>query len=146
MAKAKQRRCLAICATDHKKRVDVIQFIKGEWPNGECNLQEPLGVEFRIMYTGFARDTQNKQKDTAACMAVWLQAESMLGDPMLDLVMLDEFTYRVSYNCLSLEEITTALSKCPTTQSVIVTGRGCRRRLLDMADTVTEMRPVRHAF
>ena len=70
----------------------------------------------------------------------------MRADPALDLVVLDELTYMVQYDYLPLEEIVAALELRPAEQSVIITGRGCHRTLLDMADTVTEMRPVKHAF
>lgn len=133
-------------AVGHGKRAGVIQFIKGEWPNGERNLLEPHGVEFQVMATGFTWDTQNRSSDTAACLEVWQHARRMLADATLDLVILDELTYMVAYDYLSLEEVLAALRGRPAEQSVIITGRGCHRDLLDMADTVTEMRPVKHAF
>jgi len=70
----------------------------------------------------------------------------MLADETLDLVVLDEITYMISMDYLPLEELVDALRQRPARQSVIVTGRGCHRSLLEMADTVTEMRPVKHAF
>ncbi|MBV4411446.1 cob(I)yrinic acid a,c-diamide adenosyltransferase [Enterobacteriaceae bacterium YMB-R22] len=133
-------------ATGHGKRAGVIQFIKGEWPNGERALLEPLGVEFQVMATGFTWDTQNRDGDTAACEQTWRHARRMLADPALDLVVLDELTYMIAYGYLALDEVLTALAARPTHQSVIITGRGCHRALTQAADTVTEMRPVRHAF
>ncbi|XPE41334.1 cob(I)yrinic acid a,c-diamide adenosyltransferase [Shigella flexneri] len=58
----------------HGKKVGVVQFIKGTWPNGERTLLEPHGVEFQVMATGFTWETQNRESDTAACMAVWEHA------------------------------------------------------------------------
>jgi len=133
-------------AVGHQKRAGVIQFIKGDWPNGERNLLEPHGVEFQVMATGFTWDTQNRETDTAACLAVWQHAKRMLQDASLDLVVLDELTYMVSFDYLPLEEAIAALRNRPAQQSVIITGRGCHRDLLALADTVTEMRPVKHAF
>lgn len=133
-------------AVGHQKRVGVIQFIKGEWPNGERNLLEPHGVEFQVMSTGFTWDTQNRETDTAACLAVWQHGRRMLQDPTLDLVVLDELTYMVSFDYLPLEEVLEALRQRPAGQSVIITGRGCHRDILALADTVSEMRPVKHAF
>ncbi|WP_380177991.1 cob(I)yrinic acid a,c-diamide adenosyltransferase [Kalamiella sp. sgz302252] len=133
-------------AVGHQKRVGVIQFIKGEWPNGERNLLEPHGVEFQVMATGFTWDTQNRETDTAACLEVWQHGKRMLADPTLDLVVMDELTYMVSFDYLPLEEVIAALGNRPPHQSVIITGRGCHRELLALADTVTEMRPVKHAF
>ncbi|EOT1256706.1 cob(I)yrinic acid a,c-diamide adenosyltransferase [Cronobacter sakazakii] len=133
-------------AVGHGKKAAVIQFIKGEWPNGERNLLEPYGVEFQVMATGFTWDTQNRESDTAACQAVWQHGKRMLADASLDLVVLDELTYMVAYNYLALEEVLTALRARPAHQTVIITGRGCHRDILEYADTVSELRPVKHAF
>jgi cob(I)alamin adenosyltransferase len=133
-------------AVGHGKKVGVIQFIKGQWPNGERNLLEPLGVEFQVMATGFTWDTQNRETDTAACLEVWEHAKRMLADESLDMVLLDEITYMVAYDYLALEEVLAALTERPANQTVIVTGRGCHRDILEVADTVSELRPVKHAF
>lgn len=133
-------------AVGHGKKVGVIQFIKGDWPNGERNLLEPHGVEFQVMATGFTWNTQDRDSDTAACLAVWQHAKRMLSDAALDLVILDELTYMVAYDYLPLEEVLTALHGRPRHQTVIVTGRGCHREVIDIADTVSEIRPVKHAF
>ncbi len=61
-------------------KVGVIQFIKGTRPNGERNLLEPHGVEFQVMATGFTWNTQDRDSDTAACLAVWEHARRMLAD------------------------------------------------------------------
>ncbi|MFP9442377.1 cob(I)yrinic acid a,c-diamide adenosyltransferase [Pectobacterium brasiliense] len=133
-------------AIGHGLRAGVIQFIKGEWPNGEKNLLQQHGVEFQVMATGFTWDTQNRQTDTEAAQFVWQHGKRMLADPQLDLVVLDELTYMISYDYLDLSDIVTALKQRPAGQTVIITGRGCHRDLLETADTVTEMRPVKHAF
>lgn len=133
-------------AVGHGKKVGVIQFIKGDWANGERNLLEPHGVEFQVMATGFTWDTQDREGDTAACLAVWQHARRMLADPGLDLVILDELTYMVAYDYLPLEEVLSALRDRPRHQTAIVTGRGCHRDIIDLADTVSEIRPVKHAF
>ena len=133
-------------AVGHGKKVGVIQFIKGTWPNGERNLLEPHGVEFQVMATGFTWNTQDRDSDTAACLAVWEHARRMLADDQLDLVLLDELTYMVAYDYLPLESVLSALRERPAHQSVIITGRGCHRDISDLADTVSELRPVKHAF
>lgn len=136
----------ALRACGHGKKVAAVQFIKGEWPNGERNLLEQHGVEFQVMSTGFTWDTQNRETDTVACQLVWQQTRRMLADSSVDLVILDEITYMVSMDYLDLAELVDMLQQRPAQQSVIITGRGCHRTLLDLADTVTEMRPVKHAF
>lgn len=133
-------------AIGHGKRASVIQFIKGNWENGERNVLEPLGVEFHVMATGFTWETQNRETDQQAAAVVWQQAERLLQDPGYDLVILDEITYMLSYHYLASQEVLRALQQRPAHQSVIITGRGCHRDLLDYADTISEMRPVKHAF
>ena len=128
-------------AVGHGKKVGVIQFIKGTWPNGERNLLEPHGVEFQVMATGFTWNTQDRDSDTAACLAVWEHARRMLADDQLDLVLLDELTYMVAYDYLPLESVLSALRERPAHQSVIITGRGCHRDIIELADTVSELRP-----
>lgn len=133
-------------AVGHGKKVGVIQFIKGTWPNGERNLLEPHGVEFQVMATGFTWNTQDRDSDTAACLAVWEHARRMLADDQLDLVLLDELTYMVAYDYLPLESVLSALRERPAHQSAIITGRGRHRDIIELADTVSELRPVKHAF
>ncbi|WP_049101134.1 cob(I)yrinic acid a,c-diamide adenosyltransferase [Klebsiella oxytoca] len=133
-------------AVGHGKKAGVVQFIKGAWPNGERNLLEPHGVEFQVMATGFTWNTQDRESDTAACLAVWEHGRRMLADESLDLVLLDELTYMVAYDYLPLEEVLTALRNRPAQQTVIITGRGCHREITELADTVSELRPVKHAF
>ena len=133
-------------AVGHGKKAAVVQFIKGTWPNGERNLLEPHGVEFQVMATGFTWNTQDRESDTAACLSVWEHGRRMLADESLDLVLLDELTYMVAYDYLPLEEVLTALRNRPAHQTVIITGRGCHREITELADTVSELRPVKHAF
>ncbi|MFS8057799.1 cob(I)yrinic acid a,c-diamide adenosyltransferase [Klebsiella michiganensis] len=133
-------------AVGHGKRVGAAQFIKGQWDNGEYNTLHPLGVEFHIMGTGFTWETQNREADIEAASAVWQESKRMLADPSYDLVVLDELTYMLAYHYLDTQEVIAAIENRPPRQNVIVTGRGCHTRLLELADTVSELRPVKHAF
>ncbi|HCL5250432.1 TPA: cob(I)yrinic acid a,c-diamide adenosyltransferase [Salmonella enterica] len=133
-------------AVGHGKTVGVAQFIKGQWDNGEYNVLHPLGVEFHIMGTGFTWETQDRKADKEAAEAVWLESKRMLADPRYDLVVLDELTWMLAYHYLETQEVIKAITSRPPEQSVIVTGRGCHARLLELADTVSEIRPVKHAF
>ena len=133
-------------AVGHGKTVGVAQFIKGQWDNGEYNTLHPLGVEFHIMGTGFTWETQNREADIAAAQTVWTESKRMLADAHYDLVVLDELTYMLAYHYLDTEEVIAAIRERPAQQSVIVTGRGCHAQLLELADTVSELRPVKHAF
>ena len=130
----------------HGKKAAVVQFIKGTWACGERNLLENAGVEFHVMGTGFTWETQDKEKDTVAAMAAWESAEKLLKNETIDCVMLDELTYMISYHYLDVERVITALENRPKMQHVIITGRACHRQLIELADTVSEVKSIKHAF
>jgi cob(I)alamin adenosyltransferase len=133
-------------ATGHGQKAAVVQFIKGGWDCGERNLLAQHGVPFAVMATGFTWDTQNRDTDIAAAQQVWQQARQFLQDPALQLVLLDELTYMVAYDYIALDEVLAALHARPATQHVVITGRGCHRALLELADTVSEVQSIKHAF
>jgi cob(I)alamin adenosyltransferase len=133
-------------AVGHGLKCSVAQFIKGTWENGERNLLEKLGVEFQVMATGFTWETQNKEADTASAQGVWQQCKRMLKDESIDVVLFDELTYMVSYGYIELDEVIEALTTRPPMQSVVITGRGAHRSLIEIADTVSEVKNVKHAF
>ncbi|ELB2754103.1 cob(I)yrinic acid a,c-diamide adenosyltransferase [Vibrio alginolyticus] len=133
-------------AVGHGLNCAVAQFIKGTWDNGERNLLEKLDVEFQVMATGFTWETQNKAADTEAAQGVWQECKRMLQDDSIDVILFDELTYMVSYGYIDLDEVVEALSNRPKMQSVIITGRGAHRTLIEMADTVSEVKNVKHAF
>ncbi|WP_038172983.1 MULTISPECIES: cob(I)yrinic acid a,c-diamide adenosyltransferase [Vibrio] len=133
-------------AVGHGLNAAVAQFIKGTWDNGERNLLEKLGVEFQVMATGFTWETQNKAADTDAAQRVWQECKRMLQDDAIDVVLFDELTYMVSYGYIDLDEVVEALTNRPKMQSVVITGRGAHRTLIEMADTVSEVKNVKHAF
>ncbi|GGX82613.1 cob(I)yrinic acid a,c-diamide adenosyltransferase [Litchfieldella qijiaojingensis] len=128
-------------------KVGVVQFIKGLW---ECGERERLidddNLEVQVMSTGFTWETQNRESDTQACQKVWREAERMLADPSVYLVVLDEITYMLKFGYLEFEALKKALDNRPSEQTVIVTGRNAHRELVAMADTVTEMQETKHAF
>lgn len=130
----------------HGQKAAVAQFIKGGWECGERNLLEQVGVPFVVMDTDFTWETQNRQSDTQAAQTAWKEIKVYLSNPEIDLVMLDEITYMLNYNYLDLDEVIEAIAQRPKMQSVIVTGRAAHRKLQEMADTVSEVRNVKHAF
>ncbi|HAS61631.1 MAG TPA: cob(I)yrinic acid a,c-diamide adenosyltransferase [Vibrio sp.] len=133
-------------AVGHGMKCSVAQFIKGTWENGERNLLEKLGVDFQVMATGFTWETQNKDADTQAAQQVWQECKRMLQDESIDVILFDELTYMVSYGYIDLDEVVEALNNRPQMQSVVITGRAAHRTLIEMADTVSEVKNVKHAF
>jgi len=133
-------------AVGHGLNAAVAQFIKGTWACGERQLLENAGVKFSVMGTGFTWNTQDKEKDIAAAKQVWLKCKELLSDTNLDLVLLDEMTYMLSYKYLDLDEVIETLNNRPKHQHVIITGRACHRAIIDLADTVSEVQSIKHAF
>lgn len=133
-------------AVGHGLKAGVVQFIKGGWECGERNLLASVGVAFTSMKTGFTWETQNREADTAAAQLAWAEGKKLLADETVDLVLLDELTYMVTYDYIDLEEVLSAIANRPKMQSVIVTGRAAHRQLIELADTVSEVRNVKHAF
>lgn len=133
-------------AVGHGQQCGVGQFIKGTWDCGERSLLEQHGVDFAVMATGFTWETQNKEADTVAAQTTWTECKRMLADKRYDVVLLDELTYMITYGYIELEEVLSAITNRPPMQSVIVTGRGAHRALIELADTVSEVRNVKHAF
>lgn len=133
-------------AVGHGLNAAVAQFIKGTWACGERQLLENAGVKFSVMGTGFTWNTQDKEKDIAAAKAVWIKCKTLLKDPNIDLVLLDEMTYMLSYKYLDLDEVIEVITSRPKHQHVIITGRACHKAIIDLADTVSEVQSIKHAF
>lgn len=135
-------------ALGYGHQVGVVQFIKGEQLSGEeLYLRDRCPqVEFHQMGTGFTWDTQDRSGDIAAAETTWAYCEAMLADPAFDLVILDELTYMLGFDYLDSERVLGAIAERPTSQSVVVTGRGGGRGLREIADTVSEVKDIKHAF
>lgn len=137
-------------ALGHGQRAGVVQFIKGTQATGEVVfLQQITGaqaVRYHAMATGFTWNTQNWDADKRAADEAWAQAEAMLADPALSLVVLDELTYMLKYNYLDTAQVLAAVRARPSRQTVIITGRAARPELVDLADTVSEIADRKHAF
>ena len=138
---------VAARALGHGLQVAVVQFVKGRTDTGEEAILGRLpGVRWHVMGEGFTWETQDAGRDAAAARAAWEVAAGYLRDPGIGLVLLDELTYAFKYQWLPLDEVLAAFAARPPMQHVIVTGRAAPEALIDAADTVTEMQPVKHAF
>jgi len=133
-------------AVGHGLNAAVVQFIKGTWACGERTLLENAGVSFAVMATGFTWNTQDKELDIAAAKKVWLQGKKLLNDDNVDVILFDELTYMLSFKYLDLDEVITTLKNRPANQHVIITGRACHRAIIELADTVSEVQSIKHAF
>jgi cob(I)alamin adenosyltransferase len=132
----------------HGFHCGVVQFIKGSFSTGEEAFfrRFPEQVDYHVMGEGFTWETQDKARDIAAAQAAWHIAARMLTDVRYRLVLLDELNIALVKQYVMLEQVLPALAARPADQHVVVTGRGAPDALVAMADTVTEMRVVKHAF
>ena len=134
-------------ALGHNMRAGVVQFIKGAFSTGEeAFFRRFPEVSYHVMGEGFTWETQDRTRDVAAAKAAWAKACTMLEDPTFELVVLDELNIVLKYEYLSVEEVLEKLLARPVMQHVVVTGRHAPQALMDIADTVTNMQAVKHAF
>jgi cob(I)alamin adenosyltransferase len=134
-------------ALGHGMRVGVVQFIKGSFSTGEeAFFRRFPEVEYHVMGEGFTWETQDKERDVASAQAAWRVACAMLSNPDIDLVVLDEINIALKLHYLEVDRVLEALRKRPKMQHVVLTGRAAPEALIEYADTVTEMRMVKHAF
>lgn len=129
-------------------KVGVIQFIKGDWLTGEQQFfaRFPDQLVWQTMGEGFTWDTQDKARDKAVATTALNAAAQMLASDDHDLVVLDEINLALNFAYLETEEVLQALAARANNTSVILTGRDAPQALIDYADTVTEMREIKHAY
>lgn len=133
----------------HGFRCGVVQFIKGSFSTGEeafFRRFEGEQLDYHVMGEGFTWETQDKARDIAAAQAAWAKAAAMLADERYDFVLLDELNIALAHRYVELDAVLAAVAARPPLQHVVITGRGAPDRLIEVADTVTEMRVVKHAF
>lgn len=128
-------------------KVCVVQFLKsGEWSVGEEAVARQLGVDWQSYGEGFTWDSQNLSIDEAIAQKGWEVAEAALTNGDYGLVVLDEITYPINFGWIDIERVTAAIMTRFAGTSVIITGRDAGEALIELADTVTEMRKVKHAY
>jgi cob(I)alamin adenosyltransferase len=135
-------------ALGHGMQVGVVQFIKGAMSTGEEQFLRrfPDEVSFHAMGEGYTWETQNRERDIEKAQAAWAKARAFLSDPNIGLVLLDELNIALKYHYLDLQQVIADLQARPPMQHVVITGRGALPELIEVADTVTEMQLVKHAF
>jgi len=128
-------------------RVAVVQFIKGsDWKVGEEKVGRQLGVDWHALGGGFTWDSEDQSADIALARAAWAEAATIIAAGEHDLVILDEITYLCAWGWVPVEEIVAAITGRPRHVNVVMTGRDAPQELIDLADTVTEMVEVKHAY
>jgi cob(I)alamin adenosyltransferase len=128
-------------------KVAVVQFLKsGEWSVGEEKIARQIGVDWWAMGDGFTWDSDDMEESEAIAHAAWDHAAEIIRSGDYELVVLDEVTYPINWGWVDLDEVVEVLDGRPDKVNVILTGRDAPQRLIDIADTVTEMRKVKHAY
>ncbi len=128
-------------------KVIVIQFIKSDkWQTGERKMAERLGVDWITGGDGFTWESDDMDATIAAARDAWSRAQEVIDSGEYDLVILDEATYPVTFGWVPVGNVVSTITNRPISVNVIITGRDADPALVDLADTVTEMRKLKHAF
>jgi cob(I)alamin adenosyltransferase len=128
-------------------RVCVVQFVKsGKWHSGEVRLLSGLGAEWHTMGDGFTWDSEDLSRSAAMARAAWVVAAEAITSGRYNLVVLDEVTYPVNWGWIASKDVASCITARPASVNIFLTGRDAPPELIGIADTVTEMRNVKHAF
>lgn len=140
----------AMRAAGNGMRVLILQFLKGSWHYGELDAAESLGPGFvlRQMGRGFVKvgGAETDPEDIRLVQSAWDEARQAIYSGEWDLVVLDEINYAIGYGMLDPGIVAEALRNRPPMIHVILTGRNAHPLLVELADTVTEMREVKHGY
>ena len=127
--------------------VGVVQFVKGgKWKTGERKLADHLGIEWHTLGDGFTWESTDLERTAELGRAAWAVAAEKLASGDYDLLILDELTYAVKYGWVAVDDVVAAVRDRSPRTNVVITGRDAPQELVDVADTVTEMRKVKHAY
>ena len=140
----------ALRAVGNGMRVLMLQFLKGSWHYGELDAVKAFGENFvmRQMGRGFVKvgGAETDPEDVRLVEAAWEEARAAILSGEWDLVVLDEINYAISYGMLDPAKVVETLKEKPEMVHVILTGRNAHPSLVEIADTVTEMKQVKHAY
>jgi cob(I)alamin adenosyltransferase len=137
----------AFRAAGHGQRVAIVQFMKGKWTYGELHAIEQFPTMTLVRWgAGFTWENEGLDEVRELARHTWEVGRQMAAGGDYDLLVLDELNYAVDYGFVTVDEVLDLLRSKPEGLSVIITGRRARQEIIDEADTVTEMRAVKHAF
>ena len=126
----------------------VVQFGKGAWQSGERAAVERFGeqVEWHTLGEGFTWETQDRERDVAAAERAWSKTIELMARPEIRLIVLDELNITLRYDHLDIAKVLAAFNDRRSDLHIVVTGRNAKPELIEAADLVTEMNPVKHHF
>jgi cob(I)alamin adenosyltransferase len=140
----------ALRAVGNGLKVLMLQFLKGSWHYGELDAVQAFGDNFvmKQMGRGFVKvgGAETDPEDVRMVEEAWAEAEKAILSGQWDLIILDEINYAIGYKMLDPQKVVEGLKKKPEMVHVILTGRNAHPSIVEIADTVTEMREVKHAY
>jgi len=137
----------AFRALGHGQKVCVIQFLKGQGKFGERLMAEKLdNLDWFICGRGFVFRKENIDEDRKAARKGFQLAKEKIESDQYDLIILDEITYLPHYNFLDVEKIVDLIRNKPKRLSIILTGRDADPKLIEVADTVSSIESIKHAY
>lgn len=137
----------ALRASGHGLRTAVVQFIKGSWDYGETKTLEACSdIEITRIGSGFTWLADDPEEPRALAREAWKLSQELALSDLYDLLVMDELNCAVAEGYVSAEEVVALLQEKPVRLSVVITGRDAAQEVIDAADTVTEMKCVKHAF
>ena len=138
---------IALRALARDWRVAVVQFIKsGRWRTGEEAMMGRLGADWWTLGDGFSWESEDLDASEALAVAAWEHTRGLLAAGEHELLLLDEITYPMNWGWIDVDEVVAAVRDRAASTNVVCTGRDAPTALVDLADTVTEMRKVKHAY
>ena len=140
----------ALRAVGQGMRVLMLQFLKGSWHYGELDAVQAFGDKFimKQMGRGFVKVGAEKHdpEDVKMVEDAWTESDRAIHSGEWDLIILDEINYVITYNMLDPAKVVESLKKKPEMLHIILTGRNAHPTIVELADTVTEMRQIKHAY
>ena len=140
----------ALRAVGNGMKVLMLQFLKGSWHYGELDAVKAFGDKFimKQMGRGFVKvgGAETDPEDIRMVEEAWEEARQAINSGQWDLVILDEINYAISYGMIDPGKVVEALKQKPEQVHVILTGRNAHPTIVELADTVTEMKQVKHAY
>ncbi|MDC0946322.1 cob(I)yrinic acid a,c-diamide adenosyltransferase [Nitrospinaceae bacterium] len=139
---------LAMRAAGNKMNVFIMQFMKGPWKAGERKAFDSLApyVEVVPMGDGFTWDTENIEQDKATARKAFEVVKEKLNSGKFEMVIFEEINYVLDYKFLPEDEVLETIKNKPEMTHVVCTGRNASKKLIEMADLVTEMKMIKHPF
>ena len=142
---------IALRATGYKKKICMIQFIKGSWHYGEMESSKRLEPEFEMVaigkgFVGIIDDKSPKEDHQKIAKEAIRISNEKIQSGKYDIVILDEINYAVNLNLISLDDVLYLIKSKPENVDLVLTGNYAKEEVIEAADLVTEMKEIKHPF